>query len=517
MLIAEKNRQLVFNLKKPERVLSVIPTARLINYKGTPLVAVPHQLDETKVLRNLGFTVPSPATLYYGFPSRYPTPFEHQKVTVDFLVSNPRAYCLNDMGTAKTLSALWAFDYLRSEGLAGKMLVTAPLSTLEHTWGNEIWRNLPHLSFVVLHGSRKRRLELLKQDVDVYIINHDGMSIIQKELEHRWDITHVIVDEIASMRNRQTDRWETINQVVNGPVKRNVWGMTGTPTPNAPTDAWAQCRLITPHTVPQWFGRFRDMTMRKVTQFKWAPREGALEMVQNAMQPAIRFSRDECIDLPELMYETLHAELTKEQKEMYKQMLSQLVADFKGQQLTAVNEAVKINKLVQICCGVAYDINHNEVYIPVKPRIELTKEVIANSGSKTIVFVPLTGALEYVAAELGKDYSVEIIHGGTSASERRRIFTAFQNDADPQVLVANAGAMSHGLTLTAASTIIWFAPPNSNETYNQANARISRPGQKLSQLIMHIEGTTVERKIYDRLKEKSSMQGVLLDMIQEAR
>ena len=100
MLIAEKNRQLVFNLKKPERVMSVIPTARLINYKGTPLVAVPHRLDETKVLRNLGFTVPSPATLYYKFPCQYPSIFDHQKVTVDFLVSNNRAYCLNDMGTA---------------------------------------------------------------------------------------------------------------------------------------------------------------------------------------------------------------------------------------------------------------------------------------------------------------------------------------------------------------------------------------------------------------------------------
>ena len=168
-------------------------------------------------------------------------------------------------------------------------------------------------------------------------------------------------------------------------------------------------------------------------------------------------------------------------------------------------------------CGVAYDTAHQEVFIPVMPRIKLVKEVIESAGSKCIVFVPLTGALEYVAKELRKDYTVEIVHGGTSSNERRRIFREFQDEQNPRVLVANAGAMSHGLTLTAANTIIWFAPPNSNETYNQANARISRPGQKLNQLIVHIEGTTVERRIYDRLKEKTSMQGILLDMIQEAR
>lgn len=517
MLIAEKNRQLVFNLKKPERVLSVIPTARIIKFKGTPLVAVPHRLDETKVLRNLGFKVPSPATKYYGFPSRYPTPFEHQKETVDFLVSNPRAYCLNDMGLAKTLSALWAYDYLREEGLANKLLVTAPLSTLEHTWGNEIWFNLPHLTFAVLHGSRKRRIELLKQDVDIYIINHDGLDIIEKELEHRWDITHVIVDELGTMRNRRTARWDSVNNVLNGTCKRNVWGMTGTPTPNAPTDAWAQCKLITPHTVPKYFVKFRDMTMRKVTNFKWKPRDGALDTVQEAMQPAIRFSREECLDLPEVLYETRHVDLTKEQETLYKQMLNSFVAEFNGQQLTAVNEAVKLGKLVQICCGCGYDPAGNEVHIPVKPRIALTKELIEQSGSKSIVFVPLTGALEHVAAELRKDFSVEIVHGKTSSAERRRIFTAFQNDDDPQVIVANAGAMAHGLTLTAASTIIWFAPPNSNDTYNQANARITRPGQLCTQLIAHIEGTITERRMYDRLREKTSLQGILLDMIQEAR
>jgi SNF2 family DNA or RNA helicase len=94
--------------------------------------------------------------------------------------------------------------------------------------------------------------------------------------------------------------------------------------------------------------------------------------------------------------------------------------------------------------------------------------------------VPLTGALNAVASDLRKHWSVEIVDGSVSVTQRNRIFADFRRSKDPHVLVANAGAMSHGLTLTEASTIVWYAPTNSNDTYNQANARIVRPGQERS-------------------------------------
>jgi SNF2 family DNA or RNA helicase len=164
-------------------------------------------------------------------------------------------------------------------------------------------------------------------------------------------------------------------------------------------------------------------------------------------------------------------------------------------------------------CGVAYNAAGGETVLPSKPRIDEARSIIEEADAKVIVFVPLTGALEHLAAELGKDYSVEIVHGGTSKTERDRIFSAFQKHKAPQVLVANAGAMSHGLTLTAANTIVWYGPPTSNEIYTQANARIVRPGQKLTTLIVHIESTPVEKKMFDRLRKKGSMQGALLDLL----
>ena len=85
------------------------------------------------------------------------------------------------------------------------------------------------------------------------------------------------------------------------------------------------------------------------------------------------------------------------------------------------------------------------------------------------------------------------------------------------MLVANATTMSHGLTLTAATTIVWYAPVHSNEVYEQACARVRRPGQTRTTVIAHIAGSDIERRVYKRLQEKQSMQGVLLEMMKEGR
>jgi SNF2 family DNA or RNA helicase len=77
--------------------------------------------------------------------------------------------------------------------------------------------------------------------------------------------------------------------------------------------------------------------------------------------------------------------------------------------------------------------------------------------------------------------------------------------------------MSHGLTLTAANTIVWYGPTLSNETYTQANARITRPGQKHRQFIIHIESSTVERAAFKRLKNQQAMQGLLLETVEAER
>lgn len=521
MLVVKKHKKLLLNLKEPARITEVIPTAKSLEVKGKTLVSVPHREDEVRVLRNLGFDAPAPISAYYEWPGKY-TPFIHQRATAEFFTLNPRAFCLSGMGSGKTMCVLWAFDWLRKNDLLDWLLVISPLSTLERAWGDEIYSSFFDMSFAVAHGAREKRHQLLNSKYDAYIINHDGIkdSGTCELLATKPGRGLVVVDEIASFRNASTDRWKALNRIVNPKVdgvlrpREWVWGLTGTPIPNAPTDAWAQARLVSPGKVPAYFGAFRDTVMKPITRFKWGAREGALEVVKQAMQPAIRFSREDCIDLPPTTFVTRQTELTLDQKKAYNDMLRKFKAEHEGGQITAVNEAVKVSKLVQICCGAAYGTS-GDVLIPAKPRVELVKEIIEQAESKVLVFVPLTAALQNLAAELEKDFTVAIVHGETSKTQRDQIFKDFQQSKDPRVLVANPGTLSHGLTLTAASTIIWFAPINSNETFQQANARIVRPGQKLNTLIVNIEATDLERKMYARLQGKEKMQGLLLDLLKE--
>lgn len=520
MLVHSKTKKLILNLREPAKVMDVIHTSRSAATPtgDTTFVVVPHREDEVRVLRNLGFDAPAPIEHYYEWPCRYDTgPFAHQRITSGFLTLNPRAYCLNGMGSGKTLSGLWAFDYLKKRSLATRMLVVAPLSTLDRTWADEIFTHLPHLTHAVLHGAVDRRLKLLAHKFDVYIINHDGIKSpeILNALCERPDIDVVILDELATFRTQGTHRFKAAARLVSN--RAYVWGFTGTPTPNAPTDAWAQCRLITPHSVPRHFGSFRDTVMKQISPFKWVARPEALDRVRAAMQPAIRFSREDCIDLPPTTYQTREVDLTREQRKAFDDMLRKLRAEYAGGQILAVNEAVKLGKLVQICTGSAYGANGEAIPLPSQPRIDVVQQVIEEAAAKVIVFVPYTSVLLGLAEALRRTFTVETIYGETSKTERSRIFGAFQKQRDPHVLVANPAAMSHGLTLTAANTIVWYGPTTSNEIWNQANARIVRPGQKLNTLIVRIESTPLERMMFSRLEKKTAVQGVLLDMIRGDR
>ena len=513
MLVVEKAKALALKLNNPNRVLDSIPTAKPYEVRGIPIVVTPHRLDEVKVLRNLGIKAPSPILHYYDWPGRF-KPFDHQRETAAFLTLHQRGLVLNEIGTGKTQSALWAADYLIKTKKVRKVLILSPLSTLERVWGDGIFTGLVHRNFAVLHGTAERRLKLLKTDVDFYIINHDGFPIIAPHCHEMFDL--VIVDEAAVLRNPSTRRYKLFKRWIDVNPQTRLWLMTGTPTPNDPTDAWALAKLVGSPFLTKTYTAFREQVMMKIGQWKFIPRPESVEIVKHILQPAVRYTRDECFDLPETIIQTRHVELTAEQKKHYTQMLRHFVTEAKAEgTITAVNEAVKIQKLVQIACGVAYGDDGQNIEIDCAPRINLVKEVIEEAGEKVILFVPLTGTLHMLEKELSKHWSVAVVNGEVSSTQRNKIFHDFQNSKDPHVLVAHPGTMAHGLTLTTASTIIWYGPINSNESYVQANGRIERIGKKRVSNVIHIEATDLEHKMYERLRNKQKLQGLLLDLIQQ--
>src|SRR5208283_4650011 len=205
---------------------------------------VPHGMRETLLLRHLGFKVPSPV-MYYDYAGG--KPFDVQRKTVEMLAEKPRAYVLNAMGTGKTKSALWAWDFLRKQGLLRKLLVVAPLSTLTFVWAREVFGTLPGVTVQILHGSRQERLDRLAKDADIYVINHDGVKVIADSLLTRPDIDCLVLDELAVYRNN-SDRSKKMRKFAQ--KFSVVWGLSGAPMPNSPVDVWAQGMIVTPNTVP---------------------------------------------------------------------------------------------------------------------------------------------------------------------------------------------------------------------------------------------------------------------------
>ena len=508
------NDHYVFPVEDPTSLRAYLPI-REANIKGRSYVAVPYRLEAAQILTRLGIEgVDSPITTEYEWPGKF-KPFKHQTHTASFLTLNKRAYVLSGLGSGKTISALWAADYLMKKGYIKKALILSPLSTLEVVWGKEIFVNFPHRSFAVLHGPREKRKELLEQDHDFYIINHHGANILQKELADKEGLGLIIIDELATFRNQQSKTlWKPLKQLVNKDVW--VWGMTGSPTPNSPTDAYAQVKLITPERYNGSFTRFKQDTMFQVSQYRYIPRQRAEQIVHNIMQPAIRYALRDCVDLPETIYQSRHADLSKEQAHHYKELSKQAVTEVGSSIITAVNAAVLIGKLIQASSGVIYDGDGEVVEMDFGPRLQVLKECIDECNEKVIVYVPLTGMLNALHEKLKKEYTCEVVDGSTSANRRRDIFNAFQDTDNPRILLANPKAVAHGLTLTAASTIIWYCGVWDNEVYQQANGRIVRPGQKNITNIIHIEATPVETRVYEALKNKGKIQDAVLDLFKKS-
>jgi len=500
-------------------VLSTIPTAEQL---APGFVCAPHDVDTVARLALLGIQVDSPIQHYYDWPregTKIPQPFKHQAETAAFMVSNPHGYVLNDIGTGKSLTAAWAADYLIEHGYGHRALIIAPLSTLERVWGDVFFIHFTHRTFAVLHGSADRRRKLLAQPCDFYIINHDGVGVIQKELAARPDIDIIIIDEVAVYRNRQTGKWKIIESLLypsKAAPKPWVWGLTGTPTPNSPEDAYGQCRLITPATVPRFFGQFRAMVMNHQSTYIWTPRPEATRIVHQVMRPSIRFKRDDCIDLPPTIYQTRDVELSAEQNKHLKELMADLMTNVEGKRVTAVNEGVKLSKALQIAGGCVYDTDGAPHEIDTGSRMNTLMEVIEEAGGKILVFVPFTAMTTMIARALNKHWETAVITGDTPIKERNEIFLRFEDtNSELEIIVAHPGTMSHGLTLTEASVVVWWTGIDSNDTYTQACGRITRPGQHRTTCVVNLSGSKVERRVYKRLVERQKVQGELLGMVEK--
>jgi SNF2 family DNA or RNA helicase len=505
------NKILVVRTKNPSRIIETIGKSTVIKQDDDVTeVAVNWGLKEAQALRKLGIkSAPSPIVRDYEWPGLY-KPMSHQKDTAAFLTLHQRGFCFNEQGTGKTGSAIWAADYLLERGVINRVLVICPLSIMQCAWQADLFKFAVHRSVNVAYGDRAKRKQIIAGIADFVIINYDGVGIVREEIKNGgFDL--IIVDEANAYKNSRTERFKTLKYIMSPTTW--LWMMTGTPAAQSPLDAYGLAKICVPARAPTLYTMYRESVMYQLTRFKWVPKPNAETVVHELLQPAIRFTKKECLDLPEVTHTYRFAPLSAQQLKYYKQLKKDFLIEAVGEEVSAVNAAANLNKLLQIACGAVYTDTKSVIEFDVSARLNVLQEVIEESAQKVLIFIPYTHTINIVKDFMAKNnISAEVINGDVNVNKRTDIFKRFQENTEPKVLLIQPQAAAHGVTLTAANVVIWYAPITSSETYLQANARVHRQGQKNPVTVVHIEGSPVETKLYEMLQNKLEFHAKIIDL-----
>ena len=504
-----ENRALLLKLRNPTAVTTVIPKSKQM---GPNEVLVNWGVSEAQALRDLNIKVPPPIRSRYDWPGQF-KPMDHQRTTAEFLTMHRKAFCFNEQGTGKTASAIWAADFLMQQKVIRRVLVVCPISIMDSAWRADLFRFAMHRTVDIAYGSADKRKRIVSGTAEFVIMNYDGLKITEAEIA-AGGFGLIIVDEATHYKNSQSTRWKTLNRIVTADMW--LWLMTGTPAAQSPLDAYGPAKLVSPGGVPRFFGNFRDRVMIQKTKFKWEPKPDAADIVHQVLQPAIRFSKEECLDLPDIVYIKRHVPLTAQQEHYYKRLKKHMMMEAAGAEITTVNAAINMNKLLQISAGAVYTDEGDTLEFDISERYNVLKEVLDETSRKALVFVPFKSTIRMLQDRLVADgVTTEVISGDVAAGDRTDIFRRFQTTPDPKVLVIQPQSAAHGVTLTAADTIIWWAPTASLETYAQANARIHRTGQTAKCTVIQLQGSEVENRLYAMLDKRLDVHTQILDLYNE--
>lgn len=479
-------------------------------------VVVPWSWENAAWLSTVGLPAVSPVFRDYDFPM--PPNWQlttHQPRITDFVVRNRKAYVFSGTGTGKTAAITWACDYLLRIEAIKKVLIICPLSVMRDAW-------IPTINAILLnkhsvaelhHYNKKTRLKRLKENHTFYVINFDGIASLSDELfDMNFDV--VVIDESTAIKNANTQRWKLIYPL----VKKSffTWLLTGTPVPQGPADAYGQIKMLDKFgSLRMPFSAWENETTLAVTEYKRVPKKGWMDIVFKYMRPAIKIETRDVVDLPPITKSYRNVPFTKTQQAAIDSLVKHNMVRLDGNLVEGDNKAIMLLKLAQICAGCVFDTEGNLIEVKPTPRLQEVLDLVQQSEGKVLIYAPFRGAVDLIAKHL-QQHGIKcgVIHGGVSKTARQKLFNAFQREDKSvlQVLSAVPDAMAHGVTATAASHIIWYAPTAKSEIYLQANGRMERMGQTQRMQLTHLWGHQREKDLYEALQNMEAGQSALLKL-----
>lgn len=444
-------------------------------------------------------------------------PHDYQRYATEYIESHPEAAVFLDMGLGKTSITLTALNNLLSDYFdVHRILVVAPLRVARNTWSDEIekWDHLHHLTFAIAVGSEKERLEALRKQADITMINRENLQWLIEKSGQPFEYDMVVIDELSSFKNHQAKRFKALMKV--RPKVKRIVGLTGTPSSNGLMDLFAEFKILDMGMrLGRFIGQYRNTYFKpdKVngpTVYSYKPLPGAEDAIYEKISDiTISMKAADHLKMPELINTKYMVHLSEKEKKKYEDMKAELVLELPEGEITAANAASLSGKLSQMTNGAVYA--DDESILPIHDRkLDALEDIIESANGKPLL--------------IAYWFKHDLIRIEQRLAEKKIPFQKLDSDASmkmwnkgelPVALIHPASA-GHGLNLqSGGSTLVWFGITWSLELYQQTVARLYRQGQSSRTVtVIHIltQGT-VDEKIMKALAEKDSTQSALIDAV----
>lgn len=415
------------------------------------------------------------------------------------------------MGLGKSVITLSAiFDLCLDSFLVCKVLVIAPLRVARDTWPAEIkkWDHLKGLSYSVAVGTEKERIDALKKQSTLYIINRENVDWLVHKSGIPFHFDMVVIDELSSFKSYGAKRFKSLLKV--RPSVKRIVGLTGTPSSNGLMDLWAEFRIL---DLGQRLGRyishyrntyFKPDKRNAQIVFSYKPLPGAEDEIYKQISDiTISMKSTDYLKMPEYVSNEVFVTLSEKEWKVYSDFKEDMVANLGDEEIDAVNAAVLSGKLLQMANGAVYD-SENKAHVIHDKKLDALEDLIEGANGKPIL---VAYWYKHDLERIKERFPVRQIQSSKDIED--------WNDGKIPIAVIHPASAGHGLNLqSGGSTLIWFGLTWSLELYQQTNARLYRQGQKNTVIVHHIiTKDTIDEDVLLALTKKEKTQDALIDAV----
>lgn len=447
-------------------------------------------------------------------------PFNHQLQCFNFFKQLHVGGLFLEMGLGKTKIVIDLITYHFAFGNIKKILYVCPNSVIENVKDEFALHSHVKFEIAELVGPKAKRIAKLEDNYDVYIINYEAVRSLEQELmKAKFDC--IICDESARIKNPQAQCSKTLHKL--GREAKYRYALTGTPITQSAIDIFSQYKFLEPTIFGPSYYAFRN---------KYAVMGGYLnkqiigyrqldDLENKLFSTAIRFTKQECLDLPDKVYEVKQFDLTNEEREIYDKIKEEIFYDLKLEEgmngrVSAPLIITKLMKLNQLCSGFLKTDAREDIYF-MSSKLLLLKEILEDiTAHKIIIWCNFLANIRMIHDLLdGMKIDHVCFSGETKQSDRAALIQKFQTHPGCRVFVGQIQTGGLGINLTAASYVIYYSNTYSLANRLQSEDRAHRIGQtnKVTYIDL-VARKTLEKSILKALKKKSDLAREVIDIPQ---